>query len=450
MTEKQNTAILILAAGKGTRMKSALPKVLHPLAGLPMITHVLSATAALKPEQTVLVAAPGMEDVQAVARAASPSVRFAVQQKQLGTGNAVAEGCKALEKFSGDVLVVYGDTPLLVPETLSGLLQTKREHKAAIALLGMEPEDPTGYGRLIMQKPPFVERIVECKDASTQQKQVRWVWGGVMAFDVAFLREGLSALKPSSATGEYYLTALVEMAAAKGQKTVMLPIEAEEAMGVNSRAQLAEAESAFQQRLRQRAMDNGATLVSPETVFLAADTVLGEDTVVHPYVVFGPGVHVGKNVEIRSFCHIEQAKIADGARIGPYARLRPGTQVGEEAHIGNFVEIKQSHIERGAKVNHLSYVGDAAVGEGANVGAGVITCNYDGFAKHRTDIGAGAFIGSNASLVAPVAIGDGAIVGAGSVVTEDVPAGALAVERGAQQVKPGGATRIKEKKRKKS
>ncbi|MBY0408215.1 MAG: bifunctional UDP-N-acetylglucosamine diphosphorylase/glucosamine-1-phosphate N-acetyltransferase GlmU, partial [Rickettsiales bacterium] len=354
-----------------------------------------------------------------------------------------------LDSYEGIVLVLYGDTPMIGTETIAALLEKHANEKAAISLLGMQPQPPTGYGRLVMKTAPYVERIVECKDASPKEKEITWVWAGVIAFDAAFLREGLNALTPSPVTNEYYLTALIEMATAKGLKTVMQPVSVTEAMGINTRAQLAEAEAALQQQLRLRAMENGATLIDPMSVYLSPDTQLGRDVVVHPQVVFGPGVSVADNVEIRSFCHLEGATIAASAIIGPYARLRPGSVVGEGAHVGNFVELKKATLGKGAKANHLSYIGDASVGEGANIGAGTITCNYDGVNKHETIIGAHAFIGSNSALVAPVTIGEGAVVGAGSTITQNVPADSLALARSQQVSIPGRGKELKQAKRKK-
>lgn len=436
---KYNFSCIVLAAGKGTRMRSELPKVLHTIAGKPMVSHVLSSVAPLKPIELVTVIAPKMESVQTTCQNEFPACQFAIQDKQLGTANAVGEGLKVFSKSCEDVLVVYGDTPLLSSDTLKLLLQKKHEVGAAIALLGIHPEDPTGYGRLVMDTEPFVERIVECKDASAAQKRIRWGWGGVMVFKAAFLKEALKKLKPSPVTGEYYLTTLIEMATAKGLKTLMVPMSVEEAMGVNDRAQLAAAEAVMQTRLRARAMKNGATLVDPSTVYFSADTELGQDVLVHPFVVFGAGVKIGNNVEIRSYSHIDGAEVAKGSIIGPFARLRPGTVLDENAHVGNFVELKASHMGKGAKANHLAYIGDADIGARANIGAGTITCNYDGVNKFKTTIGADAFIGSNSSLVAPVSIGPNAMVGAGSVITDDIEANALAIARSAQIVKPGRA-----------
>ncbi len=446
---KYKFSTIILAAGQGTRMRSKLPKVLHKLTGQPMVCHVLDAVAPLKPDHTIVVIAPHMDSVKHVVLAKSPKAKLAVQQKQLGTGNAVASAMPALKAYPGMVLVLYGDTPMISTETINTLLTAHQKNKVAISLLGMQPHPPTGYGRLVMKTEPFVERIVEEKDATAAEKKITHVWAGVMAFDAAFLAKNLPKLKPSKATGEYYLTALIEMAAAQKLKTLMVSIAVDEAMGVNSRAQLADAEKIIQQRLRARAMENGATLIDPATVYLSADTKLGTDVVIHPHVVFGPGVSIADDVEIRSFCHIEGATVASQAIVGPYARLRPGTTVGQGAHVGNFVELKQTKLGKGAKANHLSYIGDADVGEDANIGAGTITCNYDGVAnKYKTTIGKNASIGSNTSLVAPVMIGEGAMVGAGSVITVDVAKDAMAIARAPQINKTGKAKAFRLKKKK--
>lgn len=438
-TPKTKCSVIILAAGKGTRMHSDMPKVLHKIAGKAMLAHVVEAAAALEPEAIVVVLAPHMEVVKAEIQKIAPQCVFAIQDEQKGTGHAVACGMQQLGSAKNDVLVAYGDTPLLQAETLAHLLSEKQKVKATIALAGIHLDDPTGYGRLSMQSESYVERIVECKDASADEKKIRWGWGGVMAFDAPFLRDGLKKLQPSPVTGEFYLTALLEMATANKGKNLMVPMSVTEAMGVNDRVQLAEAEAALQKRLREAAMKTGVTMVAPETVFLCADTTFGRDVIVHPNVVFGKKVTIGDRVEIKSFSHIDGAEIGSGSVVGPYARLRPGSVLAEDVHIGNFVEIKKSTLAKGAKVNHLSYVGDATIGEAVNVGAGTITCNYDGTTKSQTIIEEGAFIGSNTSLVAPVKVGAGAIIGAGSVITEDVPPDALSFERSEQTTKPDRA-----------
>ena len=446
---KHKFSTIILAAGAGTRMRSKMPKVMHKLAGQPMLAHVLSCVAPLSPEKTVVVVAPHMDVVKEAAQKHSPHCQMAIQEKQLGTGNAVASALESLKGYTGIVLVLYGDTPMITTHTIDTMLSHHRDHNVAISLLGMRPNPPMGYGRLVMKQPPYVERIVECKDASAEEKSIADVWAGVMAFDAAFLREALAELKPSKVTGEYYLTTLIEMATAKKLRTLMVPVAVDEAMGINSRAQLAQAEAALQNRLRTKAMDNGATLIDPFSIFLATDTVIGQDVVIHPHVVLGGGVTIADNVEIRSFSHIEGASVESGAIIGPFARLRPGTVVGENAHVGNFVELKQTKLGKGAKANHLSYIGDAVVGEAANIGAGTITCNYDGVAnKYKTTIGANASIGSNTSLVAPVTVGEGAMVGAGSVITENIEDNAMAVARAPQVNKAGKASEFRQRQKK--
>ena len=464
--------VIILTAGKGTRMKSDLPKVLHSIAGKPMIRHVVDAVIALEPASVTVVVSPNQDAVKAEVTDAISSAQFAVQAEQKGTGHAVLCGMEKLGSASaqvaksgsatinsaqvakgggatinGDVLVVYGDTPLMTSDTLKTLLDEKEKAAATIALAGIHLDDPTGYGRLIMPDGKHVERIVEEKDASDAQRKIHWGWGGIMTFSADFLDAGLKMMTPSEATGEYYLTELLEIATASqnsaqvaegdsANNNLMVEMDVVEAVGVNDRTQLAEAETVLQERLRKHAMRNGATLIAPETIFLSADTALGRDVIVHPHVVFGAGVHVADGVEIKSFSHIERATIGANCVIGPYARLRPGTELAEDVRIGNFVELKKSYLGKGSKVNHLSYVGDAELGENVNIGAGTITCNYDGANKYNTTIKSGAFIGSNTALVAPVEIGENALIGAGSVITKDVPNDALAFERNAQVVKP--------------
>lgn len=439
---QRKTAAVILAAGKGTRMKSRKPKVMHALAGRPMIQHLLASVRAAKLDRAVIVVGPEMESV---AEAVSP-VPAAVQKDRLGTGHAVLCAKDALKGFAGDVLVLYGDTPLLTPETLRRVMAARRKG-AAVVVLGFEPADPGAYGRLVLGAKGGLDAIVEFKDATPEQRAIGLCNSGVMAADAALLFGLLSKVRNDNAKGEYYLTDVVALARKKGLPCAVVRAPEEELLGVNSRGEQAVAEAVIQTRLRARAMENGATLIDPSSVFFSVDTKLGQDVTVGPNVIFGPGVTVADNVEIRAFCHIEGAKIGKGAIVGPFARLRPGAVLGEEAHIGNFVEVKATVVEAGAKANHLTYLGDARVGAGANVGAGTITCNYDGFLKSHTDIGKGAFIGSNSALVAPVKIGDGAIVGAGSVITKDVPANALAAARGDMRVIPGWAKPYRERKK---
>ncbi|MCC7274237.1 MAG: bifunctional UDP-N-acetylglucosamine diphosphorylase/glucosamine-1-phosphate N-acetyltransferase GlmU [Alphaproteobacteria bacterium] len=435
-----DTLAVVLAAGEGTRMRSDRPKVMHAVAGRPMLGHVLDAVAAAGIARAVVVIGPGMEEV---ARWVAPRPT-AVQDERRGTAHAVLAARAALAEGARDVLVVFGDTPLARGETMAALLaERRRGGGAAVAVLGFRPADPSPYGRLVLAADGGVERIVEARDATPAEQAIGLCNAGVMALDGARALAFLDRIGCANAKGEFYLTDVVAVARAAGGVCRFVEAPADEVMGVNSRAELAAAEAAMQARLRRAAMAAGTTLVAPDTVFLAADTRLGRDAIVHPHVVFGPGVTVGPRVEIRSFSHLEGATVAAGAIIGPYARLRPGAVIGENAHVGNFVEIKAATLGAGAKANHLAYIGDAAVGAGANIGAGTITCNYDGYGKYRTDIGAGAFIGSNSALVAPVTVGAGAIVGAGSVVTEDVPADAVAIARGRQATKPGAAPAYK-------
>lgn len=439
-TPSSSLACIILAAGQGTRMRSALPKVMHPVAGAPMITHVLAAAAELLPEQMVVVVAPAME---AVEKAVAPN-KCAIQQKPLGTGDAVKAAKAALGSFKGDIIVLFGDAPLVTAEALRGLQKKCEETGAAIVVAGFTPADPAAYGRLVIDKAGHLVAIVEAADATPEQRAIKLCNGGIMLFAGGKLWPLLDQLRDDNAKREFYLTDCVKLARAAGGTCAVAEMPADEVLGVNTRVELAEAENLMQQRLRTRAMLAGATMIDPSSVFLSADTKLGRDVVIGPNVVIGSGVEIGNNVEIRAFSHIEQTKINDGALIGPYARLRPGTVVGSAAHIGNFVELKNTEVGKGAKINHLSYIGDASVGDRANVGAGTITCNYDGFRKHHTHIGAEAFIGSNSALVAPVSIGDGAYVGAGSVITTEVPANTLAIARGRQSVIDDWAKRFRE------
>lgn len=429
--------VVVLAAGEGTRMKSRLPKVLHKVAGRSMLHHVLAATRAAGATRTAVVVGPGRDDVAAEATRIVPDAQVFVQTERLGTAHAVLAARAALAEGADDVLVLYADTPLVRPETLARLRAPLAEG-AAVAALGFEPEDPTGYGRLVTSGDELVA-IREEKDATTTEKAIRFCNAGLMALSGKDALSILDRIGNANSKGEYYLTDAVEIARADGRPAVAAKADADEVAGVNSRVQLAEAEAILQQRLRRAAMAEGVTLIAPETVFFSADTVLGRDVIVEPNVVFGPGVTVGDDVVIHAFCHLEGAHLEPGVSIGPYARLRPGTRLEAGVRIGNFVETKAAHIESGAKVNHLSYVGDAHVGANANLGAGTITCNYDGFSKYRTEIGAGAFIGVNSALVAPVTIGAGAYVGTGAVITSDVPEDSLAIARSRQVVKEGWA-----------
>ncbi|MEI6985939.1 MAG: bifunctional UDP-N-acetylglucosamine diphosphorylase/glucosamine-1-phosphate N-acetyltransferase GlmU [Rhodospirillaceae bacterium] len=438
---ESSIACVVLAAGKGTRMMSAQPKVLHGLAGRAMITHVLDTVATLEPNRVVVVVGPDMENV---ARVVAP-LAVAIQSRRLGTGDAVRAASDFLTDFTGEVMVLYGDTPLVTPATLQRMIEARRAASdPAVVVLGFRPANPGAYGRLITNADGSLEKIVEHLDATTKERTVTLCNAGLMAFDGRRLFELLDHITCQNAKGEYYLTDAVGLARARNWTCAMVEVDdATEVLGINCRAELAEAEAIIQHRLRLRAMAGGATLSDPATTYFSMDTVLGRDVLVWQHVVFGPGVTIADRVEIKPFCHLERVTVAEAATIGPYARLRPGATIGPGAHIGNFVEIKNTDIAAGAKVNHLTYIGDASIGAKANIGAGTITCNYDGFAKHKTIIGAGAFIGSNTSLVAPVRIGDGAIVGAGSVVTMDVEADALTVARGRQQNLAGWAERFR-------
>jgi bifunctional UDP-N-acetylglucosamine pyrophosphorylase/glucosamine-1-phosphate N-acetyltransferase len=438
-------AAIVLAAGSGTRMKSAHPKVMHRVAGRPMIAHLLHALEPLQPEATTVVIGAGME---AVARFVAPA-ETAVQDPPLGTGDAVRT---ALARLAGrlappgvieDVLVLFGDTPLLTGETLQRFLGERRRTQAAILVAAMRPADPGPYGRLVLSPEGELERIVEAIDADESERAIPLVNGGIMALEARHLGDLVAALDCDNRKGEFYLTDIVKIARRKGLSRRTLELPAEELCGVNDRAELAAAEALMQNRLRRAAMSSGTTLVAPQTVFLCADTVLGRDVIVEPNVTFGPGVTVGEGAHIFSFSHLEGAEVGAGALVGPFARLRPGAVLEDEVHIGNFVEVKASRLGRGVKANHLAYLGDSRIGPGANIGAGTITCNYDGVNKHPTTIGPGAFIGSNTALVAPVEVGAGAIVAAGSVVTANVPAQALSLARGQQVNKPGRAGEIR-------
>jgi bifunctional UDP-N-acetylglucosamine pyrophosphorylase / glucosamine-1-phosphate N-acetyltransferase len=438
------TAAIILAAGQGTRMKSVLPKVLHKVAGLPMIGHVVKALRGAGVERIVVVTAPAGEAVRAYA--ASLGCESAVQQQQLGTGHAAMAAKKALANFDGPLVIANGDSPLVDTVTVSEVL--KAQMRTGVALVAFNAADPAAYGRVLMTPDGFLNRIVEFKDASESERRVTLCNGGLYAADAKkFFRWGAS-LKNSNVQGEYYLTDLPVIARADGVKCALAFADAAVVAGVNSRAELAAAETLMQNVIRRRLLEAGVGMNAPETVYFSHDTEIGADTVIEPFAVFGPGVTVAGGATIRAFSHLEGATVAAGAIIGPYARLRPGAVIGEAAHIGNFVEVKNTSIGAGAKANHLTYLGDAVVGPKANIGAGTITCNYDGFGKYQTEIGAGAFIGSDTALVAPVRIGDGAITAAGSVITGDVEADALAIARGTQVVKPGWAAAFRASKKK--
>jgi bifunctional UDP-N-acetylglucosamine pyrophosphorylase/glucosamine-1-phosphate N-acetyltransferase len=428
---------IVLAAGEGVRMRSARPKVLHELAGRSMLAHTLSAVLEGAAGDVVVVVGPDRDSVAAEALKVAPGAKIVVQRERRGTADAVLAARGQIAQGYDDILVTYADIPLIKPATLAAL-GAELAQGADVVALGFEAADPAGYGRLI-ERGGRLMAIREHKDASAEERASRLCNAGPLAFSGAQALKLLNAVTPNNAQREYYLTDIVEIASARGLVARALIADEKEVMGVNDRAQLAAAEAALQDRLRRRAMAEGATLIAPETVFLAFDVRMGRDVLIEPHVVIGPGVRIEDGALIRAFSHLEGARVARGASVGPFARLRPGADIAANARIGNFVEIKQAMIEEGAKINHLTYIGDARVGANANIGAGTITCNYDGFAKHKTDIGAGAFIGSNSALVAPVTIGDGAYIGSGSVITESVEADALAVARGRQETKAGWA-----------
>ncbi len=421
---------VILAAGKGTRMKSTLPKVMHQLAGQSLISHVLTSLAPLMPIRTVVVVSPKMNSVSDVVRAENSSAKIVLQNEQLGTGHAVRAAQFELAGCEGNILVLYGDTPLITTQTLARILDAA--NSSELVVLGMRANNPSGYGRLLVDENGRLEKIIEERDATPEQKLITLCNSGVMVVCGKHLLSLLEKLTPNNKAGEYYLTDIVAMASDNGINCHVVEADESELAGINTRWQLANAEAIMQQRLREKAMEDGVTFIDPYSVYLRTDTKIASDVIIHPQVVFGAGVVVESGAEIRSFSHIEGAHVKTGAIVGPFARLRIGSVVGENAHVGNFVELKNTILGDGAKANHLSYLGDSQIGVGANIGAGTITCNYDGINKHKTNIGAGAFIGSNSSLVAPVVIGEGAFIGAGSVITQDVPDRTLAIERSPQ------------------
>ncbi len=438
-------AAVILAAGKGERMKSPLPKVLHPVGGRAMLDHAIDTALELGCARVVVVTGAHAPAVRAHVIARLGEAAVAVQDPPLGTGHAVLAAEAALEGFEGEVIISYADAPLVTAETARRLLAV-REAGADIAVLGFRPAVPGAYGRLILKDGAELLRIVEAKDASPEELAVDLCNSGILAAEAGRLFALLRQVTNANAKGEYYLTDIVSLAVAAGGRVACAFADEDEVAGVNSQAELAAAESAFQARRRAALMAFGVTLTAPETVFLAWDTKIGPGARIEPNVVFGPGVEVAGGAVIRAFSHIEGARVGAGAIVGPFARLRPGAVIGAQAHIGNFVEVKNVAVGDGAKANHLAYLGDGAVGAGANIGAGTIFCNYDGFDKHRTEVGEGAFIGSNTALVAPVRVGKGAYTGSGSVITQDVPPDSLALERGAQAVKVGWAAAFRARK----
>jgi len=438
----RSSLTVVLAAGEGTRMRSSRPKVLHPIAGQSMLAHVLSAAPNGEGAKLAVVIGPDHEAVAGEIKRLRPDATIVVQSERLGTAHAVLAAREAIAAGADDLVVAFGVTPLISAETFARM-RAALQDGAALAVLGFRAADPSGYGRLLIEDGQL-KAIREHADASADERKVTLCNAGVMAFDGRKALEILDRISNVNAKGEYYLVDAVGIVRQQRGEAVVIETSEDEVRGINTKAQLAEAEGVMQARLRRAALDAGVTLIAPDTVHLAADTTFGQDVTIEPFVVIGPGVSIADGAVIHSFCHITQCSIGRNAQVGPYARIRPGTSLGEGAKIGNFVEAKASTLGAGVKVNHLSYIGDTEIGPNTNVGAGTITCNYDGFAKHKTTIGKGAFIGTNSSLVAPIKIGDGAYIGSGSVITRDVPADAMAVERSTQNNREGGATRYRE------
>lgn len=439
-----SVAVIILAAGMGSRMKSDMPKVLHRVAGAPLLVHAMRSANGISADKTVIVTGHGADLVARAAADYDEDAETVLQSDQNGTGHAVQQAAPALQDFDGDVLVLYGDTPFVRPETLQAMLDKKAEGHGVV-VLGFHAADPARYGRLVTDADDLLDAIVEYKDASDDQRAIDFCNSGVICADTKLLFSLLDDVKNDNASGEYYLTDIVGLARGRNLTCAAIACAESETMGVNSRVDLAAAEIAFQTKARQDAMENGATLTAAETVWFGFDTVVGRDVIIEPNVVFGPDVTIENNATIRAFSHLEGCHVSKDAIVGPYARLRPGAELANGAKIGNFVEIKAAQIGEGAKVNHLSYIGDADVGAEANIGAGTITCNYDGVFKHKTEIGARAFIGSNTMLVAPVRVGNDAMTGSGSVVTKDVPDEALGLARARQETKLGLALKLMNK-----
>lgn len=444
MNDQRRFAVVILAAGQGTRMRSDTHKVLHPIASRPLLLHLLDRVDAVGAEKRVVVVGKGREQVEAAI--SGRDVAIAVQAEQKGTGHAVQQAEAALSGYDGAVLILYGDAPFVESQTLCRMVdRLNGEGGPGVVVLAFRPADPLRYGRIILGEGDRIAKMVEYKDATEEERAVTLCNSGVMAVRSADLFRWLAKVGNDNAAGEYYLPDIANIAASEGRDAVAIEGDPYEAAGVNSRAELAHLELEWQRRRREQVLDEGATLIDPESVWFAYDTKLGRDVTVEPHVVFGPGVQIADGATIHAFSHIEGAIIGVKASIGPFARIRPGTRLADATKVGNFVELKKATVGEGAKVNHLSYVGDAEIGAKANIGAGTITCNYDGFGKYRTVIGVGAFIGSNAALVAPVTVGDGAVVGAGSVITKDVEADSLAVERSEQKGIAGWAKRFRDR-----
>jgi bifunctional UDP-N-acetylglucosamine pyrophosphorylase/glucosamine-1-phosphate N-acetyltransferase len=443
-TNIMNSAVIILAAGMGTRMQSDLPKVLHKVAGAPLLVHSMRAGEGIDATKTIIVAGHGADLVEKAAVDYNPDAEIVIQSEQLGTGHAVDQARESLNDFDGDAFVLYGDTPFITPETLSKMAQA-RSDGASVVVLGFDVPPPSGYGRLVIAKDGSLDEIVENKDATDAQKKISFCNSGVICAPSALLFDLIAEVGNENASGEYYLTDIVGLARKRDLKCAAVECSAEEAMGVNSRVELSQAEAYFQKNARTNAMLNGATLSDPETVWFAYDTVVGRDVIIEQNVFIGPDTTIESGAYIRAFSHIEGAHVSTGAVVGPYARLRPGAELANDAKVGNFCEVKNAQVGEGAKINHLSYIGDATVGEDANIGAGTITCNYDGVFKHHTTIGERAFIGSNTALVAPVRVGNDAMTGSGSIITRDVPDEALGLGRARQEIKQGFALKMMNK-----
>lgn len=435
-------ALIVLAAGAGTRMNSDLPKPLHPLGCAPLVAHTIAAGAALEPARLIVITGHGADQVEAALEDIAPEAVTVRQSPQLGTGHAVLQAADALRDFDGDAMVLYGDSPFFTAETLQAMRIARTSHD--VVMLGFRPDDPGRYGRLVMDG-DALQKIVEFKDATEAERAITFCNSGVLCADAATLINLLQQVTNDNASGEYYLTDIPELANKAGLSATAIACDPAETIGINSRAELAKAEAQFQSQRRAELIDAGVTMQAPDTVYFALDTYIGRDAVIEPYVVFGPGVTVETSAHIRAFSHLEGCHVSREAIVGPYARLRPGAEIGNKAKIGNFVEVKAAQIEEGAKVNHLSYIGDATVGERANIGAGTVTCNYDGVMKHHTTIGADAFIGSDTMLVAPVTVGTRAMTASGSTITDDIPDGALAIGRAKQVNKPGLAVKLRDR-----
>ena len=441
ITQPRPAAVVILAAGKGTRMRSSLPKVLHPIGNAPMLHHAMKTAAALAPAKTVVVAGHGADLVTKATAAFDRTAEVVLQNAQLGTGHAVLAAAEVLSDFEGDLFVLFGDTPFIQPDTLKAMQAARTD--ADVVALGFQAADPGRYGRFI-EETGRLTAIVEAKDASPEQLAIRVCNSGLMGGDCQTMLRLLGEVRNDNAQGEYYLTDLIGLANSQGLACIAVMCDESETLGINDRVQLAEAEAIFQNRARREAMLSGTTLIAPETVFFSLDTRTGQDVVIHPNVVLGPGVQIGDRCEIKAFTHLEDTRLAEDVKTGPFARARGGTELAPGVRIGNFVEMKKARLGAGTKAGHLAYLGDATLGAGVNIGAGTITCNYDGVQKHQTTIEDGAFVGVNSALVAPVTIGQGAYVGTGGVVTKDVPAEALALARAPQVNKPGYAKRLRE------